>query len=334
MRRLDKELGLAKRDVGLIRGKTFRIEPVTMAMQQTLWKLPDDAWREINRVFGVVVCDEVQRFAARTFLQCVDRFAARYRVGISADETRKDKKEFLTYDVFGGVAASVTQDRLVEAGLVHEVAVRVLPTDFRADWYVEHRERWRDKEDDEVEQPPDYKRLLDEIEVDDDRNQLAMDWALTEAGLARNVLVFSQRREHCRRLNVRAVEAGYGGGLLLGGDDPNDVAEFARVVARVDAGEQRVACGTVQAIGQGHDWPSIHRGVVATPVANKQSWGQVRGRICRTTDGKKDAAVYYLWDRHVFGDVPLRNLKRWNKDVSVNDGKRWVDVGDYLKGGK
>lgn len=328
--RLRRELGLHAGDIGLIRGKTFRPMGITLSMQQTLWKLSDDAWREINRTFGVVICDEVQRFAARTFLQTVDRFTARYRVGLSADETRKDRKEFLVYDVFGGVAASVSQDKLVEKGLVHEVHVRVLPTSFRADWYVEHRQKWKDGSDD-VDGPPDYNRLLDEMEADEDRNHLAMEWALTEAGLNRNVLVFSQRRDHCRRLNAKAVEAGYNAGLLLGGADPNDVAEFARVVARIDTGEQRVACGTLQAIGQGHDWPKIHRGVVTTPVANKQTWGQVRGRICRTTDGKQDAAIYYLWDRDLFGDGPLRNLRKWNKHVTVHDGEKWVDASDYLK---
>src|SRR6185369_10270980 len=98
------KLGFRRREVGVLRGgRNLRIGPrLTVALQQTLWSssfpLEDVAPR-----FGCVVVDECHLAAAATFQKVLDVFTARYRVGFSADETRKDKKEFLVYDMLGRI---------------------------------------------------------------------------------------------------------------------------------------------------------------------------------------------------------------------------------------
>lgn len=318
--RLTKELGLRKNQIGIIRGSKRTIAPVTMAMQQTLYSQPKLV-RELRPRFGCLMADEVQRFAARTFMDVIDAFPARYRVGWSADETRKDRKEFLIYDVFGRVAADIDREQLVQKRLVHEVEVRVVPTSFTASWYVDQMQ--------DDEQNPDFNRLLDSMVADGPRNRLITALARTEMALGNQVLALSHRREHAMALARAEVHHGGRAGVLLGGQD--NVGEFTKAVQAMRARQLPFSAGTYQAIGQGLDIPTVERGIACTPIAtNRQFCGQVRGRLCRVADGKRDAVLFYLWDQHVFGIDPIMNLRRWNKVVRVQDGSRLVDADDFI----
>lgn len=319
--RLCKELGLKKSQIGQIRGSKRTIAPITMAMQQTLYANPKLV-RELKPKFGCVMADEVQRFAARTFMDVIDVFPARYRIGWSADERRKDQKHFLIYDVFGSVAADIKREDLVEKKLVHDVEICVVPTQFTADWYV--RQLRSDNE------TPDFNGLLDSMVNNEERNWLISHYARVEQAFGNQVLALTHRREHALALARREVEAGFLCGTLLGGKDNSK--EFETTINSMRSRNLHFAAGTYQAIGQGMDIPTVQRGIACTPIAtNEQFFGQVRGRLCRTTKGKQDAALIYLWDQHVFGIEHLLNLKRWNKNVRVlADNGAWVSVDDWL----
>lgn len=324
------DLGVSGDMLGLVQGSTRRIRPLTLAMQQTLWRIRGPEWEWIDRQFGVVVADEVQRCPARTVMDVFNRLSARYRIGISASERRKDRKEFLTYDVFGKVAAEIEQDELIERGVVHDVEVRVVPTDFLDEAYAARRESYAEAKAEGGEaETPDFRELLDHLEVDEQRNERGMRLALAEVAEGRSVIMLSHRRDHCRRFCQMAASAGVRSGLLLGGVE--DASEFERCVRELRSGELKFAAGTIQAIGQGIDLPAVSRGIVMTPVAgNKFLWGQVRGRMCRRAEGKVDAAVYYLLDVPTVGLGHLANLCAWNARVVVLDGTM-ADGRDWLR---
>jgi superfamily II DNA or RNA helicase len=312
--RLMRELGLQSRDIGRVRGAERSIKPITIAMQQTLWRGMTPAFLD---TWGMVVCDEVQRAASKTFMDVLDKFPARYRIGISADETRADRKEFLVYDLFGDVAHEVSQDDLIDEGSVLDVECRVVPTEFRADWYVAAR----------ASGTPDFNRLLGEMAEDETRNALALDLVLAEVAAGNQVLVLSHRVEHCQRFDAALAARAVPCDLMLGGDEWK--ARFDATKRGLADGSLRVAAGTIQAIGTGIDLPAVGRGVLTTPIgSNRQLYGQVRGRLCRP--GKADAVLYVLWDRHVHGESALKFLARWNRTTVVRtpDGA-WLDVSEY-----
>ncbi len=350
--RLGEEMGLDRSDVGVVQAKEFKLRPVTLAMQQTLNKIPPAKWEQMNAYFGAVVFDEVHLFAANTFLASADKCAARFRIGVSADERRSDRKEFLVYDVFGDMAAEVTLEELVGRAFVHDVDVVLEPTSFRADWYLDQKKAVALYDDgktfDEVfsafsaERPgikpdevptakrPDFGRLIEEMCADEDRNNRILDLA---AGLARDghrALVFSHRVEHCERIAAGIVARGVRCGLLLGGDRQE---EFDRTIARLKSGDAVVGVGTWQAMGTGIDLPSIDRGIMTTPVQNSKLWGQMRGRLCRTANGKKDAIAHVMWDRFVFGEQQARNMAAWNSVCKVRAESGLVEVRRYLSNG-
>lgn len=309
--RLVAELGLDEGDIGIIAGGVCRLAPITLATRQSLLSRATT----LSRTFGVVIVDEVHRAAATTFMSVVDAFAARYRIGASADETRKDGKEFLVYDVFGEVAHEVTREELIEAGAVLDVECRVIPTDFRADWYVHQRE---------TTGSPDFNRLLDRMVADVGRNALVVEAARAELDAGEQVLVLSQRVEH-----AAALAKTLGAGLMLGGEERR--AEREKAIDDMRTGALRAAAGTIQAMGQAIDLPSVGRGILATPVgSNRQLYGQIRGRLCRPQAGKT-AVIYVLWDQHVSGAAPLKRMLEWNRSVLVRDGTEWTNGRVYLK---
>lgn len=327
VKRAHKELGLRAEDVGVIRGGKRKLRPLTVAMQQTLNAHGVD--EELRAYFGAVLVDEVHRAAAKTMYAAVDPFPARYRVGISADHRRKDRKEFVTEDLFGGVVGDVSRKELIQSGHVLEVQIRVVPTDFEADWYGLPVERDAEGEQVESGKDVDTGRLLTEMGDDLARNELGLSRVLDEQG-EEQVLVFAHHRDHCVLLDQRLVSLGVRTGFLIGGEDYRK--EFQRTVERLERGEARVGVGTFAAVGQAIDLPSVSVGVCMTPIAsNRQVFNQVRGRLCRVMQGKRGARLYYLWDRRVFGRRHLRNVVSWNADVVVLEDGAWVPGREYLK---
>ena len=312
--RLETELGIPPKEVGRIMGGKVNVKPITIAMQQTLYSRGPDALG-VADYFGFLLADEVQRFAATTFREVTEPFKAKWRIGISADETRNDGKEFLIYDVFGQVGYEIDKEPLVEDGYIHNVAIRVLPTEFRADWYAATK---------------DFQMLTDVMASDEARNELVMQALDMAFDGGSTVMVFSHRVGHCQRIDALCAERRIASGLMLGTEEWSQV--FDETSKGLRAGKLRVGIGTIQAIGQGIDVPAVDRGVITTPVtSNRQQFNQIIGRICRTTKGKDDAVVYYLWDRHVYGLNAITNLVKWTNDVKVLEGSQWADAVDYVK---
>ena len=310
------ELGIHPDDVGEVRGSTTRVSPwITIAMQQSLHARFQRGDRELASAFDVVVADETQRFAAETLFASIDPLASRYRIGVSADSTRHDNLEFLTYDLFGQVACEVTEAEAIAAGATVDVEIYVVPTTFRADWY-----RYR----------TDFNRLLAQMTEDEERNALVLKIARTVVEQGEQVLLFTHRIEHARTLDSKLVGMGIRSGVLLGGKE-QEVA-FERAAAGFRSGDHRAGVGTYGAIAQGIDLPSVSRGILITPISNnRQQINQCRGRICRASDGKGFGRLYVLLDGAIYQKKPVRNFVAWFPRVKVWDGSEWVEGAAWLK---
>lgn len=316
VKRCTSELGIPHEEIGMISGKKRILKPVTIAMQQTLNSRGID--KELKEYFGAVFVDEVQRASAPTLYKVIDPFPALYRVGISADETRKDEKEFLIYDLFSKEGTDIPKETLIKSGHVLDVEILIVPTDFKAPWYDP-----RDWENG-------FNRLLEEMETNDDRNDLVASIVAQEVAKNEQVMVLAHRRDHCRVLDAAISSYGIESGFLIGG--PDYKAVFQETLANIHAGKIKVGVGTVQAVGQALDIPTLGVAVASTPLAtNRQQFGQVRGRVCRTAEGKTEAKLYYLWDRFVYGTSHVKNLMRWNAVVKIWHQDRWIPASEFLR---
>ncbi len=320
--RIHDELGIPEDDIGIVGNGKERWRPVTVSMQQTLAR-SESKLKKATKLFGMFMCDEVQKFAATTFLKVCDAFPAAYRIGLSADERRKDDREFLIYDMFGKVIADIDRKDLEKKELVLPVLVRVIPTEFEAKWYVNSRE--------DEDKHPDFTRLLEELTRDAPRNELVMATARRLYADGHSTLALTHRREQALSIRSGLAASGMACGLLLGSKE--NAEEFASTVRKMRSGELSFGAGTYQAIGQGLDIKPASRALCTTPIhANKQFFGQVRGRICRRDNNKLDAELYYIWDQKVFGLAALQNLSRFNdRKVVVQRGDQWIPVREYME---
>jgi superfamily II DNA or RNA helicase len=317
--RIEALLGLGVNEIGVLKAGMKKPKPITIAMQGTIASLlKQGKLAQYTKMFGVVIADEVQKFAAKTFFDAIDPFAAKWRIGYSADETRQDQMEFLIYDLFGAVALDIQRRELIEKGIIHDVQICVIPTEFKEPGYAMR---------------PNFNKLLDRMTVDETRNRLAYRAIEREVKQGNQVMVLSHRVEHAKLMDHEMVKLGIQSGIMTGENE----AQYNASLEGLTEGRLRVASGTLKAIGTGIDVPALDVGCITTPLANnKQEFNQVRGRICRTSVGKTRARCYYLWDRHIYGIRAIENLTKWNDLVVVYDEGKWIDGKEYLdriKGG-
>lgn len=322
-----RELGLPAREVGIVRAKKRTLKPVTIAMQKTLAVQGVDA--QLRSTFGALIEDEVQFAPAATFYQAIDPFPAKYRVGISADERRKDRKDCLARDLFGEVACTITLEEVEAAGAIVDVEIRVVPSNFDAPWWNPPAAGFDQIFAGEKEEPEDrdFDRLLREMMADEARESLILRLVEEEARAGEQVIVFTRRREHAMTLDRRISALGIRTGVMLGGKGEDERVRRA-TIAGLRSGKVRVGVGTIEAVGTGTDLPTVGVGVLALPIlGNKYLFRQVRGRVCRSNDGKKEGARLYVVADRFAADSTTRNMRAWNRTVYVRDADGdWRDV--------
>lgn len=316
-----ESLRLGSEGLGIIHQKKRVLRPITAAVQGTLASHGID--EEMKGYFGVVIFDEASKAAARTYVQIIDPFPAKYRIAVSADERRKDRKEYLTHALFGSVAYEKSRKELEDEGYIVDVEIRVVFTDFEAPWYGLSKHK-----DDEKE--VDFNRLLEEMTHDDKRNELALKFIMEEIGKGNQLITLSHRVEHCQYLDRKLVERGVASGFFLGGAENRQQFEATR--AGIKDGTIVAGVGTYQALGIGVNLPAVAVGVATTPIGgNKFNFNQVRGRLNRKSKNKTEKSrLYCLVDRKVYPNH-VKNIMGWNPTVTIYDKGRWVDAKTYMK---
>jgi superfamily II DNA or RNA helicase len=332
------KLGLRTNQIGIIRGSTRGVRAITIGMQATLRNCAQDYAND----FGLVILDEAQYAAAKTFTDVIDVFTSKYRIAMSADERRADRKEFLTYDLFGPVALKVDTKALVEAGHLLDVEVVIIPTKFEAPWYAELRRRAADHRADLKSRQTAQKLmalgqndLQEQIAADPDRNGLIKGLALGSVTNGNTVVALTHRREYAAHLASTFNQiTGGRAGLLLGSAE--NAAEYDEAKRGMKEGRIVAAAATYQAFGTGIDVPRLDVGIFATPCANsakgRMQFNQYKGRFARAAGPGKIPIVYYLWDERVHGVTPLKNLAAWCKSASFQrlNGER-IPLKQYIR---
>lgn len=245
-----------------------------------------------------------QRASSRTFREVIDAFPAKYRMGFSADERRKDGLEFLTRESFGSIVAEISKDTLVDAGHLCEVEIVLVPT-ASTHPAVENAA----DEDRRTVVREMYGEITKALETDDQRNDLVRSLAVRAVKEGRSTLIFCNRIAQARELARKLVVLDeVGTGLMLGGIENRD--EFEHTKTRMKSGDLLCAVGS-SATYQGEDIPRLSVGVLVTPLAsNRQLFEQVVGRLRRKYPGKVRGRLYVVWDEKLFPHH-ADNLRKW-----------------------
>lgn len=293
--RIEARWGWPATRIGQIGSGRHRIGDITVAMHQSLRTRIDGVKNE----FGFVAMDEVHHAGCETCRELMGQFPARFRVGVSADERRKDGLEDAIRDIFGPVAVEVSRERLISQGRIAEVEVVIVPTDHRPSPAIQAMIDEAPSQEKGRVLGNHYVKVLDWITADQARNDLTGRLAAEEASHGRSTLVFTDRVEHAYEL-ARVISTRYQTpcGTLVGGAENR--AAFEETRSRLYDGSLKVAVGT-SCVYEGFDVPRLEVGIVATPSAsNRQRVEQQVGRLRRLFPGKTIGTLYYLWDEHLF----------------------------------
>ena len=293
---------LSKKDIGIIQGAKNKYGLITIAMIQSLYKRTEE-WKG---KFGTLLLDEAQRAPARTFSDGIIPFPAKYRWGLSADEGRRDGKEFLGYEVFGYQEWNDKPKKnkysplhIVEGrGQSLEPLIRIVGTGY---------------EDEEYEQERIYTQLISRLVKDRERNDLIAYHLKKELQSGKQVILFTERVETAIWWSDLVSSWGFKAGPLIGGTKHAD--QTRSMIKQLQSGKARFTSTTSYG-DVGLDVPSFDCGFGTCPTAsNIKRMHQQVGRIVRPCEGKGEPIFYYFWDRYVEGlSRHKKNIeKKWNK---------------------
>lgn len=239
----------------------------------------------INRT-GVLLTDEVQKGAIDDVRKCIKYFPAKYRFGVTANEKRRDGKEFIIYDMFGEVL-HIAKEK--DSASKIKSNIFVVETDY---------------EDADYQWDRNHSKLLTRMALDKDRNTFILRRVLTRVNAGLQCLIFVERKLQAFILAAALMKKGVRVAMLLGkieddqkenltglsrtlADEYEDKKAFEYLVKNGnDKSQVQVIIGT-QKIEVGVSIKTLNYAIATTPIAGSPEavadrMNQMVGRIERT----------------------------------------------------
>lgn len=276
-------------------GHRINIEPITVAMIQTLAEWNSFDVHELGKRFGISVCDEFHHIPAKQWAQVQNMLPCRYRWGLSATPIREDGMQIITNLIMGPKIAEVKYEELLRGGYLEKPVIVRVATNFVF--------------------PPGPKkealakrllRLHGRLMRDQHRNEIIVNLALSEVHRGRTVLILAGFIKHtlvlAAGLSARGVKA-YPITSRTKKDDRD------RLIRELRHGQIDVLVATSLA-DEGLDIQALSTVIQAFPARAKGRTKQRLGRVMRRSIGKDSARFYDLID----GNVPLLVKRAQSRD--------------------
>lgn len=287
---------------GLIGDKTWEEKPITVALLQTLHSRKDKIDTEWWDKWSVVIHDEQHHIPAETYQDIVQRFSARYRIGLSATIGKTEAKKKISELVYGPILFESKYQAI-------KPNIRVIETDFEFDYHPTYQEKYykAGKKRKKVVRN-NYPDLIASLVENRLRNNLIASRIYDERDNAN--LIVSRRLAHLDDLRTITVELGFPEERcwMLTGKEKAD--ERMEIYEWADEGK----CAIFSTVAdEALDIPRLDRLHMTFPQKNVETVKQQLGRIVRYHPKKKDALAYDYVDASVdiikgqFGHR-LRNL--------------------------
>lgn len=232
--------------------------------------------------YGLVIIDEVHHVAADTLLSSVRKFHSKRIYGLTATLKRSDKNENRIKKLLGDVLYEAKETNSSFKRILHPII-----TNFN-----------RDLQDFEsVKGRIDYNKLINELYLDEDRNELILNTLLPLIN-KHNILVLTERIEHSEIL-LRLIKAKsdfkniY---LINGSMSKKEQDAFKTFLDNLDEDEKVLIISTGKYIGEGFDLTRLDTLFVTMPIKWEGTLQQYVGRLHRESDNKKEVHVYDFVD--------------------------------------
>lgn len=312
---LDQTIAQIKKFLGVQAGRigdsTFDLQDITVSTIQTLVSTMERdpvLMRDVTSRFGLVILDEADLGAARTFRAVLESFPAKYRFGVTATPNRTDGLSQVVFDVIGPIVHRVPVDILIASGAIVPSAVVTVQTTFSPAnipmQTLTSQQESRLKRSGRLPRPGiDHTALINLLCENAERNQMLVD-TITRLHESKSV-VLTERVEHAAGLAAGLRAAGLPA-CSLTGETPKK--QRVDILSRLAAGTLPVLVSIPSLVGRGFDLPSIDTVFLVVPNGNAGKTQQILGRVLRPSPGKERGRIVDFVD----SGVPL--LRRYAKD--------------------
>jgi superfamily II DNA or RNA helicase len=293
-----------------------KIGDITISTNQSLYNRIDN--KKFANKFGLVLLDEAHMVGARTFREVMNSFPAKYKFGLTATPFRNDTLTDLIEAYCGTQFYTVTDDELLEAGLLVKPTLYVVPTDFKYKYNYKYRNA--------------YNYMLKYIERDKKRNNLIVKKILEEVEDERMVLVIAKTVNHCKILSSMLKERDFHIKIgFMAGENYNEKTAMLARKGDIDV------IFAVNRAKQGLDIKPLESLFIVAPRKAKGEIQQMVGRVQRpdccfgkySEPSKKDARVFDFVDV----DTPIlfrsfkQRLKVYKEKCIIllkGDKNKWI----------
>lgn len=292
-------------DLGMIGDNKWDEKPISVATIQTLWsrreKLDNENWWH---KWSMLFLDEQHHIPANTFLEIVQRFPAKYRVGLSATKGKSKEKDKISELIFG---ETLYEDTKVNV----KPEVHTIATDFRFDYHPTRKVGRKVVRNN-------YQKLVSALVSNQARNSLIANTVTQNKDHCN--LVLSRRLEHLEILRNMCIDGGIDPAKCywLTGEESTETR--MAIYEKADSANC-VIFSTVA--DEAVDIPRIDRIYLTFPAKNPETIWQQIGRGTRDHSHKQSGTIVYDFVDH---NVPvlhgqykkrLRGLYQ-KKELTVN----------------
>ena len=242
---------------------------IVIATFQTLAKMRFDELLEFGKQFGLCIVDEAHHVPAATFSAVMMGMPAKIRLALTATPDRSDGLGDIMYWHFGQTLKSITTPELIENGTVLAPVVKF----FSTSWEPSGRKDWM--------------KMINDMTSDQERNEKILSLVEYMVQDGRQVLVLSDRVQHCIDMAEATCNLGISAATLVGKMSKKQRAE---VLDLADKREIKAVFATTVA-DEGLDLPGLDTLILTTPTKSMGRIQQRIGRIMRKADNKKGPIV-------------------------------------------
>jgi superfamily II DNA or RNA helicase len=290
--------------IGLVQQDKKEVEcDFIIAMLQSL-SLKEYSFGDFESI-GTVIVDEAHHICAKVFSQSLFKMCPRHIFGLSATPVRKDGLSKVLHWFMGPIFFAVERE--------NQKQVDVFPIEFECPMF---------------RNPPPCSRtgnvslvnMITELVEHRGRNQMLVQLVKKASAGTRQLLVLSDRRQHCEFLHQCFPK---NSGLYMGGMKEADLEASSK---------KKIIFATFSQAHEGLDIPTLDTVILATPKSDIQ---QSIGRVMRETPGKQNnPQIYDIVDQWSILHAMYKKRLRVYKQGGFNLEKEQEDDDDSPFQGK
>ena len=269
-----KFTNLKKEDIGYIGNGRWEVKPVTIALHQTMAKIPEKRFQLLNEKFGQIIADEVHIVGAETYYHTMTHLSAKYKFGFSATPKRDDGLTQVIHFATGPTIFKVDTARLEDV-LIKPSIVKVTT-----------------KYDFPIFNSDEYQALITDLSIDTDRNQLIVDTA-NKSEYKDKIMCFL-----CVRISqVETLHKQLPDSEILTSKMTKKQRKL--VMEKLLDGRCKKIISTYALFSTGIDVPQLDLAFLCAPLQAEVKIKQTAGRLMRKAPGKKEATIVDFVDEKV-----------------------------------